>query len=134
VLPTAPPWLAGTAKNLLSSGDKMFPTGFQELQNLLLSGESDIYAAFPSLHAAYATLFTIFMFKLGRKYGLASLPILGGVYFSIIYLGQHFLIDLVGGIIYAAVPAYLVQKLITRGQTKNPVPVLGPSESRYPQS
>jgi len=122
VLPTAPPWLAGTAKNLLSSGDKMFPTGFQELQNLLLAGESDIYAAFPSLHAAYATLFTIFMFKLGRKYGLVSLPILGGVYFSIIYLGQHFLIDLVGGIIYAAVPAYVVQEMMSRGHSSGSLP------------
>ena len=125
VLPTAPPWLAGTARNLLSSGDKMFPTGFQQLQNLLLSGESDIYAAFPSLHAAYATLFSIFMFKLGRKYGLASLPILGGVYFSIIYLGQHFLIDLVGGIVYAAVPAYLVQRWMARGEKNTPAPVGG---------
>lgn len=121
VLPTSPPWLAGTAKNLLESGDKMLPGGFQELQRILLSGESDIYAAFPSLHAAYATLFSIFMFRLGRKYGLVSLPILGGVYFSIIYLGQHYLVDLLGGAGYALAASFVVVKLMKqRGDDSTP--------------
>jgi membrane-associated phospholipid phosphatase len=83
---------------------------------VLLSGESDVVAAFPSLHVAYVTLFSIFMFKLGRKYGFASLPITGGVYFSVIYLGQHFLVDLLGGITYAAISVYAVEWAITRRQ------------------
>jgi membrane-associated phospholipid phosphatase len=114
VLPTAPPWMTRAALNLLTTGDKMLPTGFQMVAAVLLSGESDLVAAFPSLHAAYATLFSIFMFKLGRRYGLASLPIAGGVYFSIIYLGQHFLVDLLGGIAYAGISTYAVQRLMTR--------------------
>jgi membrane-associated phospholipid phosphatase len=116
VLPTAPPWLVGTAQNLLETGNRMLPTAFQEVLGVLLSGESDIVAAFPSLHAAYATLFSIFMFKLGRKYGFASLPIAGGVYFSIVYLGQHYLIDLLGGIAYAGISVYAVEKAIARRQ------------------
>jgi membrane-associated phospholipid phosphatase len=116
ILPTKPPWLAGTAQNLLGTGDKMFPTVFQNVQAVLLSGESDVVAAFPSLHAAYATLFSIFMFKLGRKYGLVSLPIAGGVYFSIIYLGQHFLVDLVGGIAYAGISVCAVEMVMARRQ------------------
>ena len=78
--------------------------------------ESDVVAAFPSLHAAYVTLFSIFMFKLGRKYGFASLPIAGGVYFSIIYLGQHFLVDLLGGIAYAGISVYAVERMMARRQ------------------
>lgn len=113
-LPTAPPWLAGTAQNLLKSGDKMLPNALQEVATVLLSGESDVVAAFPSLHAAYVTLFSIFMFKLGRKYGLASLPITGGVYFSIIYLGQHFLVDLLGGVAYAGISTYAVDWVMAR--------------------
>jgi len=113
-LPTAPPWMAGTAENLLKTGDTMLPTGFQIVAAALQSGESDLVAAFPSLHAAYATLFSIFMFKLGRKYGLASLPVAGGVYFSIIYLGQHYLVDLLGGIAYAAISTYAIQTLMNR--------------------
>ena len=114
-LPTAPPWLAGSAQNLLGAGYKELPSTFQELQKILLSGESDVVAAFPSLHAAYATLFSIFMFKLGRRYGLVSLPILGGVYFSIIYLGQHFLVDLLGGIAYAGAATLVVEVMLSRG-------------------
>jgi membrane-associated phospholipid phosphatase len=116
VLPSAPPWLTGTAHNLLTTGVRMFPPVFQEVQAVLLSGESDLVAAFPSLHAAYATLFSIFMFKLGRKYGFASLFIAGGVYFSIIYLGQHFLVDLLGGIVYAGVSVYAVEWVMARRQ------------------
>lgn len=116
VLPTAPPWLAGTAQNLLKPGIKMLPAAFQQVQAVLLSGESDVVAAFPSLHAAYVTLFSIFMFKLGKRYGLASLPITGGVYFSIVYLGQHFLVDLLGGIAYAGISVYAVEWVISRWQ------------------
>ncbi|MGP8056184.1 MAG: phosphatase PAP2 family protein [Nitrososphaerales archaeon] len=116
ILPTKPPWMAGTAQNLLTTGDKMFPAAFQDVQAVLLSGESDVVAAFPSLHAAYATLFSTFMFKLGRKYGLVSLPIAGGVYFSIIYLGQHFLVDLLGGIAYAGISVYAVERVMARRQ------------------
>ncbi len=123
VLPTDPPWLAGTAKNLLRTGIEMFPTVFQNAQAMLLSGESDVVAAFPSLHAAYATLFSIFMFRVGRKYGLASLPIAGGVYFSIIYLGQHFLVDLLGGIAYAGISVYAVEWMMARRRS----PKLKPS-------
>jgi membrane-associated phospholipid phosphatase len=92
----------------------MLPTAFQNVAAVFLSGESDKVAAFPSLHAAYATLFSIFMFKLGRKYGLVSLPILGGVYFSIVYLGQHFLVDLLGGVAYASISVYAVDRLMAR--------------------
>lgn len=119
-LPTAPPWMTGTAQNLLGAGYKELPTVLQELQKVLLSGESDLVAAFPSLHAAYATLFSIFMFKLGRRYGVVSLPIAGGVYFSIIYLGQHYLIDLLGGVAYAAISVYAVDLILGRLRPKSP--------------
>lgn len=119
VLPTAPPWMcppncSPVVQNLLKSGDKMLPTAFQELAAVLLSGESDVVAAFPSLHAAYATLFSIFMFRLGRNYGLVSLPVVGGVYFSTVYLGQHFLVDLLGGATYAGVSVYIVERVMAR--------------------
>ena len=111
IIPSAPPWFVGTARNLLTAGDKMLPSFLQSVQAVLLSGESDIFAAFPSLHAAYVTLFSVFMFKLDRRCGFASLPIVFGVYFSIIYLGQHFLVDLLAGITYAMFSAYVAGSL-----------------------
>ncbi len=122
ILPSAPPWFVGAAKDLLTVGNRMLPAALQSVQGALLSGESDIFAAFPSLHAAYATLFSFFMFKLDRRYGLASLPVAVGVYFSIIYLGQHYLVDLLAGIAYAVASAYLVAR-ITRGRNGKPASV-----------
>jgi membrane-associated phospholipid phosphatase len=116
LLPSAPPYYVGAAKNLLVTGDKMLPSALQSVQSALLSGESDVFAAFPSLHAAYATLFSVFMFKLGRKYGLVSLPIAFGVYFSIVYLGQHYLVDLLAGVAYAMLSVFVVEQLITKNQ------------------
>jgi membrane-associated phospholipid phosphatase len=114
IVPAAPPYLVGAAKNLLSTGNKMLPSFLQSIQTVLLSGEADLFAAFPSLHAAYATLFSFFMFKLNRRFGLVSLPILFGVFFSIIYLGQHYLVDLLAGVAYALFSAYIVERLVSR--------------------
>lgn len=117
VVPSAPPYLVGAAKDLLSSGDKMLPSFLQSIQAVLLSGQSDLFAAFPSLHAAYATLFSFFMFKLDRRFGFMSLPILFGVCFSIIYLGQHYFVDMLAGVAYALFSAYVVEKLTSGRQT-----------------
>lgn len=114
VLPTAPPWYAGVAKNLLPSGTSMLPGPLQALQQALLAIESDKFAAFPSLHGAYATLFAVFSFRLNKKVGLAALVIAFGIYFSTIYLGQHYVIDLIGGVVYALGSVVVVDKLLSR--------------------
>lgn len=101
LVPTAPPWFSGTVQNLVASGAKMLPAGLQNVQQALLAIESDKFAAFPSLHAAYATLFAFYTVRLDRKYALVALPILVGVYFAIIYLGQHYIVDLLGGVAYS---------------------------------
>jgi membrane-associated phospholipid phosphatase len=111
VFPTSPPWFTGAARNLLSDGSVLLPSALQELQQALLAIESDKFAAFPSLHAAYAVLFTIYALRLSRKLGLVVLAIACGVFFSTIYLGQHYVIDLIGGIIYSLAAVAVVDKL-----------------------
>jgi membrane-associated phospholipid phosphatase len=111
VFPTSPPWFSGAARNLLSAGIAMLPSALQELQQMLLAIESDKFAAFPSLHAAYAVLFTVYALRLSRKLGLLVLVIACGVFFSTIYLGQHYVIDLLGGIIYSLAAVAVVDKL-----------------------
>jgi membrane-associated phospholipid phosphatase len=129
LLPSAPPWFEGSAQNLLVAGDKMLPPVLQSAQALLLSGESDAFAAFPSLHAAYATLFLVFMFRLGRNYGLASLPVAIGVYFSIIYLGQHYLVDLMAGMAYSLASTLIVERLVLRRAGRAALPATPPPVS-----
>jgi membrane-associated phospholipid phosphatase len=114
LLPTAPPWFAGTARNLLPAGNGLLPGPIQALQQALLSIESDKFAAFPSLHAAYATLFAVFAWRLNRKVGVVAIAVAVGVYFSTLYLGQHYLIDLIGGAAYALGSVFLVDRFLSR--------------------
>ena len=70
---------------------------YSSLGALTKSVESDKFAAFPSLHAAYAILFGYFATKLRKWLALISVPVTIGILFSTIYLGQHYVIDLIAG-------------------------------------
>src|SRR5207244_10936081 len=76
--------------------------------------ESDKLAAFPSLHAAYVVLFSYFTIKLKRTYALVSIPIMVGVLFSTIYLGQHYITALVAGVSVAATCVLMVTRMERR--------------------
>jgi membrane-associated phospholipid phosphatase len=106
VVPTAPPWLAA------QHGDT---TGvhrvFQEMVNGLQSnaysagatavGQNDV-AAMPSLHMGITVAIALFAWHIDRRLGL-----LGAVYafamgFSLVFLGEHYVTDVVAGAAFAA--------------------------------
>jgi membrane-associated phospholipid phosphatase len=111
IMPTAPPWYSGIAKDLMQ--DTRGPTVLlsSTLGRLSSLIESDKFAAFPSLHTAYVTLFSYYTVKAKLSLGLISLPLLVGVLLSTIYLGQHYVIDLIGGAAYALVVILVVNKI-----------------------
>jgi membrane-associated phospholipid phosphatase len=108
IMPTAPPWFMGSARDLVLGAGQEGSSGLAgALNNLIVS---DKYAAFPSLHAAFAVLFSYFMFKVDRRFGVLALPVTAVVLFSTIYLGQHYMIDILGGFAYALVPCMLAER------------------------
>lgn len=108
VLPTSPPWYSGVASNLYqSASNSVVPQG---LASLLSFAEVDKFAAFPSLHGAYAIIFSYFMIKVDRRLAFVAIPITLGIMFSTLYLGQHYLIDLIGGAVYALVPCAIAER------------------------
>jgi len=111
--PTAPPWYNGVAANLLQPAAASSAQGLAGLIHIGELVESDPFAAFPSLHAAYAILFAYFTTKVKLLYGLVSVPIMVGILFSTIYLGQHYLIDLFAGGVVACI-AVLASRKLTR--------------------
>lgn len=116
IAPSAPPWYNGVVTNLLAgtssqTGSSGIIGEFAKIGSLI---ESDKFAAFPSLHAAYAVLFGYFMIKLKRVYALVSVPIVGGILFSTVYLGQHYIIDLIGGTAVAAGCVFIMTRTIRR--------------------
>ncbi len=108
--PTAPPWYEGVAHNLLQ-GTSTLAKVYANLTNLV---QVNTFAAFPSLHAAYAIVFLYYMVSRGRRYGLVALPITAGILLSTIYLGQHYLIDLIGGAAYCLTACFVVDRLYRR--------------------
>jgi membrane-associated phospholipid phosphatase len=118
LFPTAPPWYNGVATNLLQTSTTSSSQGL--VPSLIQFGEmieSDKLAAFPSLHAAYAVLFCYFTMKVKRIYGLASVPIMIGVLFSTIYLGQHYLVDIVAGAGVAIASTFIARRLVVASVT-----------------
>jgi hypothetical protein len=106
LFPAAPPWMA--AQNGLIepitriSSNVWFALGIHDFPSVYNKISPNPVAAMPSLHAAYATLFVLFVYKLyGKKWALlaALYPLL--IYVGTIYQGEHYAIDEIVGALYA---------------------------------
>jgi len=110
--PSAPPWFAVKANRILFQidhyiGVPVYTTIFDLIQ-------PNPFAAFPSLHATYPWLISLYAIKIKGKRALPILLFPVGVWFSAVYLGEHYIIDLLGGIAYSTLSFFLVEKLIPR--------------------
>ncbi len=126
--PATPPWLASQEGHLpvvhkiLDSTLSVFPDRFN-LPTIYHNFDPNPVAAMPSMHAAYP--FLVFLFALGflGLRALLFLPYVLGVWFSIVYLGEHYIADILGGVIYATV-FFLITKYIYRRFKKLDKPIL----------
>ncbi len=66
-------------------------------------------AAFPSMHAAYPTLVFLFLRERWPRRAWLWVPFMVTIWFAVVYLGHHYVIDVVGGIVYAVVGYRLVR-------------------------
>lgn len=117
--PAAPPWYVfsygfdqppqtihwGLGAGALINVDRMIGMNF--FQTLWGGFNPNHFAAIPSLHGSYPVAIAFFTWKKFRKaaFWLALYPL--GVWFSAVYLNQHYIIDLIIGALYFAV-AYLI--------------------------
>jgi len=62
---------------------------------------TDPAAAFPSLHAAYPLLAALALWPVTRRGAALALAWTLAVWFSVVYLGQHYVTDIIGGIAFA---------------------------------
>jgi membrane-associated phospholipid phosphatase len=70
------------------------------------------FAAFPSMHSALPFLVSLFAIKIWKTRALPILIFPVGVWFSVIYLGEHYIVDVLGGIAYATLAFVAVEKLL----------------------
>jgi membrane-associated phospholipid phosphatase len=58
------------------------------------------YAAMPSLHAAYPLLGALFALRLWGRRAWPTLAYTACVWLSIVYLGEHYIVDIIGAVIF----------------------------------
>lgn len=123
LFPAAPPWMAsdlGYIKPIERvSSHVWFAMGLHDFPSFYNEISPNPVAAVPSLHAAYALLFSMIVFKLfGKKWGLLSLlyPVILTV--GIVYQGEHYVVDALLGFVYAAAAYYLTLWLFKKVDPK----------------
>lgn len=107
-VPAAPPWMASDKGYIEPvtriSSHVWYSLGVEDFPSVYNKIAANPVAAVPSLHAGFATLFAIFVFRVfGRRWGLLSClyPLL--IYLGTVYEGEHYVIDALIGAVYAVV-------------------------------
>jgi hypothetical protein len=123
--PAAPPWMAGRDGWIpkVHRIDYAKVTGVPDSTASWIHQVTDIRnesAAVPSLHAAYALLVVLFCFALGRRTGIASIPYALGMWFGIVYFGEHYVSDALIGCLFAATGYVLVGRWWPRSPLAGP--------------
>ena len=120
IFPAMPPWMAsnqGYIPPLAKIMDKVMGSFAHPISvpSIYKFFGANLVAAVPSLHAAYPWLIFLFLTRKLKRWSLLALPYVYGVWFAIIYLGEHYVIDGIIGIIYASA-AYKIVEYIRKKQ------------------
>jgi membrane-associated phospholipid phosphatase len=131
--PAVPPWLAAQDGNLGESNrivpiawkhvpvghfNAMFEHGVHYANNV---------AAMPSLHAAYAMLFSLFLWQLAPRWVkplLAIYPV--AMSWALVYAGEHYVVDCIAGWVYAVAVFVAVNRVYDRRAAER-VAAVGPA-------
>lgn len=115
IFPAMPPWMAsqkGFIGPIIDIGSQV-SSGFPKAVSLptiyQLFG-ANLVAAVPSVHAAYSWLIFLFLLRQARLWGLLALFYVFGVWFSLVYLGEHYAFDILMGLLYATTAFLFVLK------------------------
>jgi hypothetical protein len=145
--PALPPWLSGQeghiphVTRIIDQVWKHLHIGLG--QSLYAGGDKfdNNVAAMPSLHGGYPMLICLFFWKgssVRKRVLLAAYPIC--MAFSLVYTGEHFVIDILIGWLYAAATVYFGSKLLNRWDAwrlrkrLDEEGALPPSEDLHPDS
>ncbi|MEA2374581.1 MAG: hypothetical protein QOD53_1044 [Thermoleophilaceae bacterium] len=113
--PAVPPWLAsdtGKIGRVTKIKDAMFAhTGTKSITSAVEKNWVDQVAAMPSLHAAFPMMMTCLFWHKGWKWRIPFLAYALAMGFSLVYLGEHWVIDILVGYGYAIGIYLLVSRL-----------------------
>jgi membrane-associated phospholipid phosphatase len=116
LLPTAPPWYAenhgvihGVTKLLGTTLPSAISPYYQALYKTLLS---DPVAAFPSLHVGFPFLSFLALRGVYPRAAWLALIWTMCVTFSVVYLGEHWVVDAIGGVVFAALCWMVLMRVV----------------------
>ncbi len=115
IFPAAPPWMAKELGYLPEplhrvSSDVWWAMGVQNFSEFYKNISPNAVAAVPSLHSAYpliAALFVIRSFSWRRTWWILLYPL--SMWVGVVYLGEHYVYDIVAAVLFVAVGMYLVR-------------------------
>jgi hypothetical protein len=109
LIPSVPPWMAPepfeTASDPLlirvmkNIGEELGGGLYRASYRVI--GESNPIAAMPSIHMAITFLLVFPALTMGRRWGTAALVYSGLMGFALVYLGEHYVIDVAAGCLIA---------------------------------
>ncbi len=111
--PTAPPWMASNNFGLLPPLIRFNGIIFNfELPDLSTGFDTNPIAAMPSLHAAFPFLACLLIWRLYRWKALPFYVYTAVVIFTIVYTGDHYIVDILAGLLLAVVCYFLAARYI----------------------
>lgn len=123
LIPAAPPWYVELHGFQLDAHTKSYAAGllrFDSMAGIHLFQEmyakgSNVFAAMPSLHAAYPVLGLYYSYKGRHKYfSLMFLIFVVGIWFSAVYLTHHYILDIIAGLLCATFSILLFEKVLLK--------------------
>jgi membrane-associated phospholipid phosphatase len=108
LVPTAPPWW--TVENGHAGDEKLRrimvevgePTWGRAWQTMYKALGGNPWAAMPSLHFATSVMGAISLSEVGRAEGAVGWTYAGTLGFGLVYLGEHYVTDLIAGVALVA--------------------------------
>ena len=108
-LPTAPPWYEFAHSVHKINDETIAKWGVDYYVSPLYTHlDPNKFAAFPSLHAAFPALAAIYAWTTGRWMALGLGVYAALVWIAIVYLGEHYFVDALAGLVYAAAATVVV--------------------------
>jgi hypothetical protein len=123
VYPAAPPWyiqLYGFQVHLSTPGNTAGLQRFDDyfhagIFHALYAKSSNVFAAMPSLHAAYPLI--TFYYGVKNRVGWLNLflgMVVLGIWFAAVYTGHHYVLDVLAGIACALVGIFIFQRVLLK--------------------
>jgi membrane-associated phospholipid phosphatase len=111
--PSAPPWyqLQDVVKINNQTVSALWGNRYS-VSAIYASFNPNQFAAFPSLHAAFPALAAVYAWSRYRRLSIALIGWTACVALSIVYLGEHYVVDALDGFLYVAVAAALVEGFV----------------------